>query len=382
MYACAPACARVNSTFKQETTGPCAERAQPKIVRSFWRICCVQSIPGVLYFCARVIMCICGVYVWCVYTPSCVWVHVCVYNISHPIPVYSTFLHLCNLCTRVDLAVVHAFPCCSITSYRELFLMGTVALYRVCPNRRSRVDLGFTKFCWEWFVCFVCESRFIVMNHVLSRAIDTLCSWLCSWRKHCNECDYGVATISRLLEIIGLFCERALSKRLCPAKETYNFKELTHCSHSILLFLLQVQRALFFPTSAARQPIIATSTSIPWDVSYVNVIFITAIGYCFLAAAAATQPVIATSTSTLCCIKYVIFKDVAVCCNVLQCVPSNMSYALLPSTTASSVQYVAVCCSVLQCVAVCCSVLHQICHMHYYYLLLPHLCSMLQCVAA
>ena len=31
---------------------------------------------------------------------------------------------------------------------------------------------------------------------------------------------YGVATISRLLQMIGLFCKRALSKRLYSAKET------------------------------------------------------------------------------------------------------------------------------------------------------------------
>ena len=35
--------------------------------------------------------------------------------------------------------------------------------------------------------------------------------------------DYGVATISRLLKMIGLFCKRALQKRLYSAKETYNF---------------------------------------------------------------------------------------------------------------------------------------------------------------
>jgi len=41
---------------------------------------------------------------------------------------------------------------------------------------------------------------------------------------------YGVATMSRRLKIIGLFCKRALSKRLYSAKETYNFKEPTNCS--------------------------------------------------------------------------------------------------------------------------------------------------------
>jgi len=44
-------------------------------------------------------------------------------------------------------------------------------------------------------------------------------------------CSYGVATISRLLRIIGLFCKRALWKRRYSAKETYDFKEPTNRSH-------------------------------------------------------------------------------------------------------------------------------------------------------
>jgi len=43
---------------------------------------------------------------------------------------------------------------------------------------------------------------------------------------------HGVATISRLLEIIGLFCKRALYKRRYSAKETYIFQEPTTRSHS------------------------------------------------------------------------------------------------------------------------------------------------------
>ena len=35
-----------------------------------------------------------------------------------------------------------------------------------------------------------------------------------------------MALTSRLLKIIGLFCKRALSKRLYSVKETYNFKDL------------------------------------------------------------------------------------------------------------------------------------------------------------
>ena len=47
-------------------------------------------------------------------------------------------------------------------------------------------------------------------------------------------CSYGVATISRLLELKGLFCKRALQKRPIFFKETYNFKEPTNRSHPIL----------------------------------------------------------------------------------------------------------------------------------------------------
>jgi len=45
---------------------------------------------------------------------------------------------------------------------------------------------------------------------------------------------YGVATISRLLKIIGLFCRISSLLQGSFAKETYNFKELTNRSHPIL----------------------------------------------------------------------------------------------------------------------------------------------------
>ena len=45
---------------------------------------------------------------------------------------------------------------------------------------------------------------------------------------------YGLATISRLLENIDLFCKTALWKRRYSAKETYNFKEPTNRRHPIV----------------------------------------------------------------------------------------------------------------------------------------------------
>jgi len=49
-----------------------------------------------------------------------------------------------------------------------------------------------------------------------------------------SRCEYGVATIGRLLEILGLFCKKALEKRPYSANETYNFKEPTNRSHPIV----------------------------------------------------------------------------------------------------------------------------------------------------
>ena len=46
--------------------------------------------------------------------------------------------------------------------------------------------------------------------------------------KLCVKHDYGVASSSRLLKIICLFCKRALWNRRYSAKETYNFQEPTN----------------------------------------------------------------------------------------------------------------------------------------------------------
>jgi len=45
----------------------------------------------------------------------------------------------------------------------------------------------------------------------------------------------GVATISRLLKIIGLICKRTLYKRLYSTKKTCNFKQPTNRSHPIVV---------------------------------------------------------------------------------------------------------------------------------------------------
>jgi len=48
---------------------------------------------------------------------------------------------------------------------------------------------------------------------------------------------YGVALVSRIDKIIGLFCKRALQKRQYSAKETYNFIDPTDRNHPICIYV-------------------------------------------------------------------------------------------------------------------------------------------------
>jgi len=59
-----------------------------------------------------------------------------------------------------------------------------------------------------------------------------VCAMCCSALEGLSS-GYGVATISNLLKIIGLFYKRALQKRHIFCKETYNLKEPTNRSHPI-----------------------------------------------------------------------------------------------------------------------------------------------------
>ena len=79
----------------------------------------------------------------------------------------------------------------------------------------------------------ICNTYVTHMQHILQHTPYTLRHTCRSVLAQCVTLCYGVATISTLLKIIGLFCKRALQKRLYSAKETYNFKEPTNRSHPI-----------------------------------------------------------------------------------------------------------------------------------------------------
>jgi len=78
--------------------------------------------------------------------------------------------------------------------------------------------------------CSTCVAWFshVSTRRVSTRFRNTISAPLISLSR------YGVATVSRIDQIIGLFCKRDLSKRRYSAKETYNFIDPTDCSHPIL----------------------------------------------------------------------------------------------------------------------------------------------------
>ena len=62
------------------------------------------------------------------------------------------------------------------------------------------------------------------------QCVTVCCSVLQLNHPHIMSLVSLVASISRPLKIIGLFCKRALQKRLYSAQETYNFKEPKSCA--------------------------------------------------------------------------------------------------------------------------------------------------------
>jgi len=99
---------------------------------------------------------------------------------------------------------------------------------------------------WVSSYPYICSARVCVVTSkcVHANRIVRVCVRVCTvsviWMNarallmpRSNAC-HRVPTISRLLKTIGLFCKRALQKRLYSARETYNFKEPTNRSHPIV----------------------------------------------------------------------------------------------------------------------------------------------------
>jgi len=82
------------------------------------------------------------------------------------------------------------------------------------------------------FLCmYTVFYEFIYMNTFFGSSLGISVFYTASPNGIGVICRYRVATISRLLKIIGLFCKRALWKRRYSAKQTYNIEDPSKRSH-------------------------------------------------------------------------------------------------------------------------------------------------------
>ena len=73
---------------------------------------------------------------------------------------------------------------------------------------------------------------YVCIDNIYAYIYICVCAYTCI-----HVCEYGVATMSRRLQIVVLFCKRALSERRYSAKKIYNFKEPTNRSHPICVYV-------------------------------------------------------------------------------------------------------------------------------------------------
>jgi len=123
------------------------------------------------------------------------------------------YLCMCYVC-------VYMCVCMCVCVYVDVYvcMFGTASL-DLMPTWNSPTDI-----CVYMCVC-VCARRSVCL-HV---CVHWMHVYTMVWHH------YGVATINRLLKIIGLFCKRALQKRPIFCKETNDLKEPTNHSHPIPL---------------------------------------------------------------------------------------------------------------------------------------------------
>jgi len=184
------------------------------------------------------------------------------YDVTHSYVWYGAFICVTCRIQMCDMTHSHvwysAFICvtwrihmCDMTfshMRHDSFLHATywIFVYMFCASHICVCDMTLSQ---EWHDSFPCTTPLIHMRAMTRCYIcvtwpthisDTNHSYLhhdfflCATTKHTSQVfTYGVASISRLLKIIGLFCKRALYKRRYSAKETYNLKEPTNRSHSI-----------------------------------------------------------------------------------------------------------------------------------------------------
>jgi len=169
---------------------------------------------------------------WCVCThihlmcmhPNVHAPHIMRMRERHVMCIHSVYLythtHMQVMCMYTDTPYVYVHMCMCM----HLMCMYTCVYIRI------------TCMCVCVYRC-VCTQTHLTYMHLNVYAPHIMCM---HDRESVLGREYGVATCSRFLQIIGLFCKRALWKRWYSAKETYNFKERTNRSHPIVGYTFRV----------------------------------------------------------------------------------------------------------------------------------------------
>jgi len=138
-----------------------------------------------------------------------------------------TYAHVCILyayiCISVYICVyIHIHTCIYIYIYIyiHIYVYTYVYIYMCVYTHLHICIYVYIYTCVYIYMCIYIHI-YIHREIFMYIHIDT---WYVLW----------VATISRLLKLIGLFCRRALRKRTYSAKAVYNLKESTNHSHPIV----------------------------------------------------------------------------------------------------------------------------------------------------
>jgi len=121
-------------------------------------------------------------------------------------------VHVCVVCVCAYMGLCGCMWVC---------LCGCIHCYNVCGAIIVRVH-----------VCVVCVCVCVYTYTIFQQNMVHICV-VCRYVK---KNAYGVASVSRINKMIGLFCKRVLSKRQYSAKETYNLIDPTDRSHPIATF--------------------------------------------------------------------------------------------------------------------------------------------------
>ena len=157
------------------------------------------------------------------------YTNICMYKYV-PMHMYM-FVYTCDL---VHIILVHTCICIWYTSiailYKYMYLqIWSNAHVYVCIYIWS----GTHNICTYMCMYLIYIYSYAIQIHVSTNMIS--CTCIC-WYIHIIW--NGVASVSRIDKIIGLFCKRALWKRRYSAKETYNLIDPTYHRHPIHMHVL------------------------------------------------------------------------------------------------------------------------------------------------